>query len=883
MPAAVDAQLDRLTAAEPELAAAGAEVRIRLRAVLTASTALADHLTVHPEQWRGVRDDDYPDTLAAAADEHEVRLAYRAGLLRIAAGDLTGEWDFARVTAELSALAEHTLRAGLRIATEETPDAESARLAVIAMGKCGGRELNYVSDVDVVYVAEGDLEVAARIAVRLMAVCAHAAWPVDAGLRPEGRNGPLVRTPASHVAYYRKWARTWEFQALIKARPVAGDVALGEQLLEELRPMVWTAADRGEVVDEVRAMRRRVESHLPKADAEKEIKLGRGGLRDIEFAVQLLQLVHGRTDTTLRDPSTMDALAALTAGGYINREDGGTLAEAYRFLRTVEHRLQLQRLRRTHRIPDDPEAVSWLARVMGHRTGEQFLAEWRGYAREVRRLHEKLFYRPLLEAVAKVPTSDLRLTPKAAEERLTVLGFADPAGALRHIEALISGVNRTAAIQRQLLPVLLGEFADAPEPDRGLLAYRQISDALGRTPWYLGVMRDGGPIAQRLAFLLGTSRYVTELLARDPAALRMLADDRDLVPREPKTLTEGMSAAVARHEDPAAAVAALRAMRRRELLRIASADLLGLIGIEEVGTALSALTDAVLAATLSIVDPEGRLAVIGMGRLGGAETGYGSDADVLFVCADGDETAAAECAEKLRALLSAPAPDPPLDIDAGLRPEGRQGPLVRSLSAYRAYYARWSRVWEAQALLRARFVAGDAGLGTEFIAMADRIRYPRGGLTDAQVIEIRRLKVRVDTERMPRGADPSTHTKLGRGGLSDVEWSMQLLQLRNAHEIPGLRTTGTLEAISAAADARLLTSADAEALGLAWRLVSRVRGALMLVRGRPSDQLPTRGVALAGVTRALGRPLDEDPGAFLDEYLRTTRHSHTVAETVLYD
>ncbi|MEV0645793.1 bifunctional [glutamine synthetase] adenylyltransferase/[glutamine synthetase]-adenylyl-L-tyrosine phosphorylase [Phytomonospora sp. NPDC050363] len=878
----MDAQLARLSEADPELAAAGDEVRDRLRAVLAASTALADHLTVHPEQWRRLRDDGYPEALAEAADENEVRLAYRGGLLRIAAADLTGEWDFAKVTGELSALAEHTLRAGLRIAAEETPDAETATLAVIAMGKCGGRELNYVSDVDVVFAAEGDLTVAARLASRLMAVCAHAAWPVDAGLRPEGRHGPLVRTLASHVAYYKKWARTWEFQALIKARPVAGDADLGERWMDELRPMVWTAADRGEVVGEVRAMRRRVEAHLPKADADKEIKLGRGGLRDIEFAVQLLQLVHGRSDQTLRATSTLDALAALTAGGYIGREDGRTLAEAYRFLRTVEHRLQLQRLRRTHRIPDDAESVAWLAKVLGHRTGDAFLAEWRGYAKEVRRLHEKLFYRPLLEVVAKVPTEDLRLTPKAARERLTVLGFADPTGALRHIEALISGVNRTTAIQRQLLPVLLGEFADAPEPDRGLLAYRQISDALGNTPWYLGVMRDGGPIAQRLAFLLGTSRYVTELLARDPAALRMLADDRDLAPRDPKTLAAGMTAAVARHDEPAAAVGALRAMRRRELLRIASADLLGLIGIEEVGTALAALTDAALAAALSIVDPDGRLAIIGMGRLGGAETGYGSDADVLFVCADGDEAVAVERAERLRSLLSAPAADPPLQVDAGLRPEGRQGPLVRSLSAYRAYYARWSRVWEAQALLRARFVAGDAKLGEAFVDMADRIRYPAGGLSDTQVTEIRRLKVRVDTERLPRGADPATHTKFGRGGLSDVEWSVQLLQLRNADQVPGLRTTGTLDAITAAADAHLLTPADAEALALAWRLVSRVRGALMLVRGKPSDQLPTRGVALAGVTRALGRPLDEDPGAFLDDYLRTARHAHAVAETVLY-
>ncbi|GLZ75731.1 glutamate-ammonia-ligase adenylyltransferase [Actinorhabdospora filicis] len=879
---AVDERLARLTEADPALSRALADHRVveRLNAVLTASPALADHLLVHPGQWRALTEETHPEAIAAARDRDELRLAYRQGLLHVAARDLTGDWDYPRVAQGLSDLADLTLRAGLRLADPAPGD---HRLAVIAMGKLGGRELNYVSDVDVVFAAEGDLDAAARAAARMMEICGHAAWPVDAGLRPEGAQGPLVRTLAAHLAYYKRWARTWEFQALIKARPVAGDDGLGREWLDALTPLVWTAADRGEVVDEVRAMRRRVEAHLPKADAEKEIKLGRGGLRDIEFAVQLLQLVHGRSDPALRSATTLTALEALTGGGYLGRDDGALLAEAYAWLRTVEHRIQLHRLRRTHRIPDDPTDLGRLARLLGHRNGEEFLDHWRRYAREVRRLHEKLFYRPLLEAVAKVPTGDLRLTPKAARERLTVLGYADPAGALRHISALTDGVGRTSLIQRQLLPVLLGEFADAPEPDRGLLAYRQISDALGRTPWYLGLMRDGGPIAQRLAGLLGTSRYVTDLLSRDPAALRMLADDRELAPRDRDVLADGMRAAAARHDDPATAVAAVRAMRRRELLRVASADLLGHLTLDQTGAALTAVTDAVLAAALTIVDPDGRLAVIGMGRLGGAETAYGSDADVLFVCADGDETAAAERAERLRALLSAPAPDPPLGVDADLRPEGRQGPLVRSLSAYRAYYGRWSRVWEAQALLRARFVAGNPELGAGFTALADTVRYPAGGLTAAQLTEIRRLKVRVDTERLPRGADPTTHTKLGRGGLSDVEWSVQLLQLRHGHDTPGLRTPATLPALSAAADARLIAPGDAEALGRAWRLVSRVRNALVLTKGKATDQLPKQGVALAGVTRALGRPNDEEPGAFLDEYLRLTRQAHGVSETVLYE
>jgi glutamate-ammonia-ligase adenylyltransferase len=276
-----------------------------------------------------------------------------------------------------------------------------------------------------------------------------------------------------------------------------------------------------------------------------------------------------------------------------------------------------------------------------------------------------------------------------------------------------------------------------------------------------------------------------------------------------------------------------------------------------------------------------------MGRLGSAEMSYPSDADVLFVYEpppgmpdDAASGGAHAVAEELRRLLSIPCPDPPLGVDADLRPEGRQGPLVRSLDAYRRYYSRWSKVWEAQALLRARYVAGDADLGARFLEMADRVRHPAGGLSREQVTEIRRIKARVDSERLPRGADPATHTKLGRGGLADVEWTVQLLQLRHGHDVPGLRTTRTLEALSAAVDAGLVEPGDAAALDAAWRLATQVRNALTLVRGRQVDQLPRHGVDLAGVTQVLGRPESSDPQEFFDEYLRTARRARQAVERV---
>ncbi|HEY7009361.1 MAG TPA: bifunctional [glutamine synthetase] adenylyltransferase/[glutamine synthetase]-adenylyl-L-tyrosine phosphorylase, partial [Jatrophihabitantaceae bacterium] len=688
-PDAALAALAQLAAAESgdelraQLCGSG-ELRARLLPLLGVSSALGEHLIAHPGTWRALlgpadvdgaavrlahavgADAANPVTgtegaragMTGTAAITALRAAYRRELVAIAGRDLSGEMDLRTVTRALADLAGHTLQAGLAIAAASLPPGASpCRLAIIAMGKAGGRELNYVSDVDVVFVGEpvapdddtdAALRTAAVLAGEAMRICRAVAWEVDAGLRPEGKDGPLVRSLASHAAYYSRWASTWEFQALLKARAVAGDPDLGARYEAVIAPLVWTAAERPDFVPDVQAMRRRVVAHIPPALAEREIKLGRGGLRDVEFAVQLLQLVHGRGDESLRVADTLTALEALRDGGFVGRDDALSLVDAYTFLRATEHRLQLRRLRRTHVIPDDAAQLQWLALAMGFRPDARgdaravWEAEWALHAREVRRLHEKLFYRPLLEAVARVPSTDLRLTPQEAGRRLAALGFADPDRALQHIDALTSGLSRRATLQRALLPVLLSDFADAPDPDAGLLAYRRVSDELGATPWYLRLLRDEGKVASRLAYVLGTSRYVARMLGRAPEALRMLADDDELVPREPDELAATMRDTAERRDDPVEAVAAVRGVRRHELLRIAFADLLALTDVETVCEAISATTEATLEIALQIAlravaDEHGldtlplRFAIMAMGRLGGAETGYGSDADVMFV------------------------------------------------------------------------------------------------------------------------------------------------------------------------------------------------------------------------------------------------------------
>jgi [glutamine synthetase] adenylyltransferase / [glutamine synthetase]-adenylyl-L-tyrosine phosphorylase len=901
-------------------------LRARLVSVLGASSALGDFLVARSGEWRRLLTDrqtqpvDYPAVLSTAAQDsdnavRDLRAAYRGLLLEIAAADLAHliepelpALDYTQATARLTYLAEAAVRAALEVAQARAGVAgEKCRLAVIAMGKTGGRELNYVSDVDVLFVADGDLDVATRIASTMMRIATDACFEVDAALRPEGKAGPLVRNVDSHVSYYQRWARTWEFQALLKARPIAGDAELGEQYLDAVRPMVWAAADRDNFVDDVRAMRRRVEDHVPAELLDRELKLGRGGLRDVEFAVQLLQLVHGRADDALRLGSTVDALATLGERGYVGRTDAAELGESYRFLRMLEHRLQLQRLLRTHLFPadDDTEGLRWLARAGGVKPArgkpesQVLLEEFRRHLRRIRRLHEKLFYRPLLEAVARVPANALRLSAKQAEARLAALGYAAPDGVLRHIEALTAGVSRRAAIQSALLPALLDMFANTPDPDGGLLSYRRVSEALAATPWYLRVLRDEPAVVERLARLLGTSKLVPELMARAPEVLQFLGDADKLAGREPAEAARSLRQAVNRHSYLPNAVTAARSFRRHELLRVASADLLGFMDTLSVCHALSTVWAAVLQSTLAAVDRAeavaagsrlANVAVIGMGRLGGAELGYGSDADVLFVCepADGasEEDAvkyASRVAQSVRKLLSSPSQDPPLQVDVNLRPEGRQGPIVRTFQSYRAYYAQWSLAWEAQALLRARPVAGDEELGERFIAMIDPIRYPELGLDADRIREVRRIKARVDTERLPRGADPATHTKLGRGGLADIEWTLQLLQLRHAHECPALRTTSTVDGLGAATAAGLVDEVDATALREAWLLATRVRNAATLVRGKQTDQPPSSGRELAAVASVIRQDVEADPGEFVDSYRRTLRRARSVVERLFYE
>jgi [glutamine synthetase] adenylyltransferase / [glutamine synthetase]-adenylyl-L-tyrosine phosphorylase len=904
-PAAARALLTRLLEEHPAVAdELGTNPRLRdaLVALSAASRSLSNAIVHDPSLLDPLRDGGGFDHERELSEYHESAFEFlvtaddgagalrrwkRRELLRIAARDLLGAADLPAVGRELAALAEVCLCCALDLVEP------GVRVAVIGMGKLGGRELNYASDVDLLFVHDGDSTAAEHAARELLTTMSAPTadgivFRTDADLRPEGRSGPLSRTLDAYRAYYERWAQPWEFQALLKARPVAGDDDLGARFLETAQPFVWPDVLDPDAVRSVRAMKARAESEMNRRGlTDREVKRGRGGIRDIEFAVQLLQLVHGRHDASVRSPSTLDALAQLAASGYIEQDDARQLDDAYRFLRTVEHRLQLQDEQQTHTLPADIAARTRLARVLGYRDrGDEtaldlFEVDYRGCQNRVRSIYERLFFAPLLDTLAGAGT----LTTTAVEERLAAFGFLDVARTRAALQELTHGLTRRSRVMQQLLPVILGWLSVTPDPDLGLLQLRRLAEGETRSTSLARTFRESPLAAERTCRLLGSSRLLGDALRRQPDFVEALGDDEvlsrekwrdELVEEALGTLTWRASAADRRK--------GLRRFKRREMLRIASRDVLGFATIEATERELAALADACIAAALRALRPPVPFAVIGMGRFGGAELSYASDLDVLFVYdgEDADDFRAAEhVATQLMEEIGGITPEgQTFRIDANLRPEGKKGALARSLSAYQAYYERWAETWEFQSLLKARPVAGDPAVSERFAALMEQFVY-RDPFPEDAVREVRRMKARIERERIPPNEDPTFHLKLGRGSLSDVEFTVQLLQLQHGARHPEVRAISTIDALHRLRDAALLEAADADALEEAYRFCERARNARYLLTGKPGDALPTDGREASRLARLLG--YEHRPQASLrDDYRRVTRRARKVVERVFY-
>ena len=875
--------LNRLLALAERIPIAPADAR-SLVALAGSSRGLWESLLRHPE-WLETGDSQPSDP----------RVLVQSSLVAIARDDLANGASLESTTLRLTEVADRAAALALQKATGEVagrhPDRLLPRFAVIALGKWGGRELNYASDVDLVFVYEpgGDPEPDRRLALRIATGFIEAlaaptpegiAFRVDAGLRPEGSTGPLVRTLEGYRSYYEKWGEAWESQALLKARPAAGDLELGKSFISTVAEFVWPPELAPDAVRELRQLKQRAEEEANPDD----IKRAPGGIRDVEFTVQLLQLIHGRADHALRVTGTIEALTALTAGDYVRPDDADALADSYRFLRAVEHRLQLWQMSQTHRIPGDREP---LALSLGYRSAErtaveQFNDNLAFHRRRVRELHEALYYRPLLEAFSSA--SALGLDRSKAEERLEALGFVDVSGAAKAFETLTAGLSRRSAMMQQLLPLMLDWLADSPDPDLGLNQLVKLVESSSDQAELTGTVRDRPVAAQRLCHLLGSSRLIGRFLDRLPEFLPRLADDRLLtdLPRG-KEVTAVALERMKLREGREARMGSLRRLVRRRVLRVAAADLLDLADVETVASSLSDTADAAASAALwtgqRSLDRAAELAVVAMGKWGGHELGYGSDLDVMYVGPPGEEALESlRLATEFAAVLSQPTSDGvAYQVDPDLRPEGRKGALVRSLEAFRLYYELRAEPWERIALIKARPVAGPRALTEEFSAIREEYAFPAAVASEA-VRAIRHVKARIEKERLPR--NPEFHLKLGPGGLSDIEFLVQLWQLRIGRGKPHLQTTSTLAALAALSDEGVLSASDAEHLEATYRLCSRIRNRLYLQTGTAHDALPIDGSALSRLARSLGYPHRAE---LREEYRAMTRKSRRLFEKSFFE
>ncbi|HEX2240269.1 MAG TPA: bifunctional [glutamine synthetase] adenylyltransferase/[glutamine synthetase]-adenylyl-L-tyrosine phosphorylase [Actinomycetota bacterium] len=888
----------RISSISQESPPAASQPERRRAAVTAASRTLAELLETDPEGeafLAGPRDLPTPGETRArltraytAGGIAALKAAKRKEVLGIAARDLAGEVPVDAVGRSLADVADICLD----LVASATPG-----LGVVAMGKLGARELNYYSDIDIMFVVDEISDDVVRAAERLLRELGGGgaegqAFIIDVDLRPEGRSGPLVRSLESFLEYYRRWCEPWELQALIKARAAAGARRPAEALVEATRPLVFATDVSADRVAAIRKMKERVEQHAMKSARKSrtyesyDVKLGPGGIRDIEFAVQLLQLVHGGSDESVRDPATLDALAALVEGGYVADDDGAGLDVAYRWLRTVEHRLQLWQERRVRHLPRDHGDLTRLARVLGFMdspaasAAERFDQAHAGVLRDVRSRFEKLFYRPMVEALAD--PSGPRLSRQAVVERLRVLGFRDTERAARTLEGLVSGTSRRAKLFGVLSPAFMRFIAATPLPDAGLFAFLRLGEAMGSRLDVFGALRDNPAGLELLARVLGSGRFLGEMLEQVPEELTLIADTGGAPDRGPSLLKDReqlMHEAFATLEwrVPERRLDGLRRFKRREVLRLAVAELAGVLPSESVGAHLADLADSCLEAALPADVP---FAVIAMGKLGGRELGYSSDLDVMFVHRMEPADAERLAEELLRSIGEVTPEGQTFRIDPALRPEGKSGPLTRTLKSYVEYYARWAEPWEHQALIKRRLAAGLKDLGDEFVAATNHFAFP-SELPDSWRQQIRHLKARMERERIPRRTDPRRNLKLGPGGLSDVEFATQLLQLEYGHRWPELQTSNTLDALRAAAKLELIADDARERLEAAFVFLSRLRDRLHFLTGRPAEMLPDKPEELEALGVALGYR-DQPRQQVEEEYLRITRRARKVAEPLIY-
>jgi len=850
------------------------------------------------------------------------RFKYRQ-LLRIGSRDILGDADLTVTTEELSRLADVCLAVACRWAEEAleprygvptAADGTRSGFAVIGMGKLGGDELNYSSDIDLIFVygddgettggSEGSVSNGRYFAEAAKAVVAAVesmtdegyAFRVDLRLRPEGRSGALILSREGYRAYFADRAELWERQALIKARFSAGDGAVAARFFELVRPFVFRPGLDEGIVADVRHMKQEIDrAQRAKGAERRNVKLGRGGIREVEFLAQALQLLYAGDDPWLRGGNTRRTLFRLTERGYLSPGLGRMLGDSLVFLRKVEHRLQILHEFQTHTLPEDPRALGLLARRMGialppDAARRRFLAEYRRVTGGVHAAFREFFEaRPTPRGVTppRIPTFTA----------LKATGFADPDRARQNLRLVLEGrpllpyPARASAALARMLPVLLDALWQSPDPDEALNQFERFVSAAGpRTAW-LELLADQPALLTNLVRLCARGELVTQMLLTQPELLGSLADPATFAAQKSGREFRAALAPVLGPMTPPEQKDLLRRLKGAEELRATWRMLLGVTDAERFSTELTALAQAALAtAWLMAVEGEARrhgvprdaagrfidAVIVGVGKLGGRELTTGSDLD-LFVTFDRDGmTDGAEpieaavfyhqAVEALQSLLGdITAAGIVFPVDLRLRPGSKGSTFAASVDSMAQYYREWADPWERQTLTRARLVAGDPGVGRRVRRLVTELLYgPVAAAPDLK--EIRMLRERMEKE-LGKENPGLYHVKFGRGGLVDVEFITQAIQLVHGRRHPGIRRPNTLQAIRAIGAAGLLPPEDAAALGEQYRFLRRVSAGLRLFGVRPSDTLELAGPFPARVAKSLDYPSRKD---FLEDYRKRT-------------
>ncbi|HXG50170.1 MAG TPA: bifunctional [glutamate--ammonia ligase]-adenylyl-L-tyrosine phosphorylase/[glutamate--ammonia-ligase] adenylyltransferase [candidate division Zixibacteria bacterium] len=880
-----------------------------------ARKTVADHLAELESRSAGAGSFD---EFCAALRRHKQR-----EYLRIGARDLLASVTLEETVRELTALAEAALEASYRFCRREVerdfgrlllPGADRDNgFVIIGMGKLGGSELNFSSDIDVVFLYESDEGESAggargradargfftAVAKKIVQAMGNVTedgfvFRVDLRLRPLGVHGPLVQSVDSAMLYYESWGQCWERSALIKARAVAGDLALGRRFLKEVEPFVYRRYLDYTTVEELRHLKLRIENELldPRGK-ERNIKLGYGGIREIEFFAQALQLVNGGYEPRIREAGTLAALERLAEHGFISIAEKEKLSAAYRFLRQTEHKVQMVQEAHSHSIPEGAKEEGALARRLGYvRKGARseralFWRDHRAHTAAVRSIFDRLFYGAQKEITGR-GASELGSIWNDLDRREAIVGalrnagFADPERAYENLLAVRDGEvyappsPRRLKVMRTLGPALVAEIANSSSPDRSLLNLARFSHRIGGRTGFLTLLAENPPTMRLLITVFADSQFLTDLFLARPELIDVLIRvDLTRLEKSKDEMTAELRAAVAEAGDVEAKLNALRRYRTEEFIRIGLHDLGGAIELEPVMAQLSDLASACLEValemTLAEVEerfgsiPGGRFAIVGMGKLGGKELDYNSDLDLVFVYdAPEDARSAGGRQESLSAhefyvrvgqklityLTAATEEGIAYRIDMQLRPSGKAGPLVCSLDAFREYHRTSSLLWERQALIKARFVAGDAALGAAIEEVRESFAFGRGLGPDGAG-EIHHLRMRMERE-LARENEARFNLKKGRGGLVDIEFVTQMLQLAHGYRCPEVRERETLKALKALYHRGILKKPDYALLFDGYLFLRRLDHRLRLERDQSIDSFEREPERLQSIARALG-------------------------------